>query len=1059
MKKMSRRDVSVNFRVGRYLGGTDVEWITDVETNLITDWGINALAEYYFTDMTRYVLLGNSNNPNKRSATMSQSGTTVQGSGFTQDDATYNRLIIHHNGARARIVRYTSSSSVVVDTSLSVPVGIGTVCYTDDDQLIDPQFISNIYLVEEGAISNTKTVDPATGMVTITNTRVVVFEALQTAASFKEIGWAPNNKDGLNSKLFGKRVINLNFDADDIPYVQVSIVRKIDCSEKTGVSVPLYGYTGTGTFKLRYDRSNFDERFYSTIAEDGSTVRPTLATMLENLDTSDKLVTLTNLTGMSIDETTLLPDIQSTAPMTPTSIKQVVHGLPYDEKYSYVVTEDDEVYAYEIYSDPDELVREVAGGPVIADVSAYNQLYFGMALDTGGELWALTKDNGYLRYIESYDLAGGFKANSSLVDSYTDIATVAFGVAVFNRGEDTIKVVSGANTSNSYSIKHDIDTQNVIVDVATRSTSSSTNYIAVLSRDEQHTYLAMLQYISFNKTCDVRHKQLISIQRVTENCKIIPISSLSFYIDELKMLVTYQPGIGLQQTILHNPPDFTGKTLRPFASGLYVPEDAVIYRTDGIDIYPYEYIPLNGYYSEISWPFITNTGAKRYTFNHADVAPNVVMWKSYMFPICTKNNMYPNKIIKRLYPAVMPIGTNVAPKVEAGYADDNYVVMLLRDENNNIIIQLTPIADPTNVIRLNITPTSNAAYVKVFPFYSIKKITTDCYGFMSANAFIAIGKYQGQTVWNYDTYAFRTTDIETLTPGKHCGFAPIEPPNGTMVAVAVAGKVQVLTYSILAGTLTKLTETGWNQPTGYATDYPNRDMVTLYKDGTTKYLIVGSPNYVNSYRFTLYTGQVAVTGFDVGMSYTLCGLTLIDSKLYMLVSGFNNPTLASSVKIYNPTTFTKLAEYAIQEPVNDNGENLIASGIASGAAIWRADGNGVYEYVGNASNIYRKQYDSKLPASTGIFSGENCYIAVTNGGIIVVKPRNAGTGIVEYITNIDLSKVAVRTGKTTVDKLYIGSSTLPNPTNTELELTLNPPLDTDNTMITDLTCIVKWLQN
>jgi hypothetical protein len=275
MKKRSKPAVAISFQVGKYTGaGQPINWLGPETTNLITDPGLYSLSDYWFTDVTRNVLFGTSNVNNRRVMQLNQIGTVVNGGPFTEADAVNKRVIIHGTGEQVRIVGYISSSSVTVDRALTVSGQLGTVCHVEEQTLVAGAVISNLYDTQAGAIANLKEYDMTTGLVTVSNTRSVIFPEATVSAVYREIGWAPVDNAGANSRIFGRKVQDYSFEVGDQPYVRVTIKRIVDCNETSHAEVPIRGYAGTATSKYYLEQARFDAKYYSTIGPNGETIPP-----------------------------------------------------------------------------------------------------------------------------------------------------------------------------------------------------------------------------------------------------------------------------------------------------------------------------------------------------------------------------------------------------------------------------------------------------------------------------------------------------------------------------------------------------------------------------------------------------------------------------------------------------------------------------------------------------------------------------------------------------------------------------------------------------------------
>jgi len=285
MKSIKEKyDIGVSFKIGKYTPN-GVEWLSEPEHNFITEAGLEMIYKDWFANLTKYVFLGTSDTPVPEDIEVVYIGSTsISVSDYIFTSGDIGKTIMLPDGEKQIIASITNDTTAVLEGSFSKSyTGKAFIYSSISDTLISPSFVSNNYDTSEGAIFNSKTVDPVTEIVTITNTRSVIFEELSDDTNFKEIGWSNNNNSGINSNLFGRKNIDIQFKEGDIPYIRVSLIRKINCSPVTLDSTNILGISGSIDVNNNIHNKSFDNKFYSYInTSTGECVVPTITdTILE----------------------------------------------------------------------------------------------------------------------------------------------------------------------------------------------------------------------------------------------------------------------------------------------------------------------------------------------------------------------------------------------------------------------------------------------------------------------------------------------------------------------------------------------------------------------------------------------------------------------------------------------------------------------------------------------------------------------------------------------------------------------------------------------------------
>lgn len=274
--------ISINYRIGK-LVDNKVEWKTPFRKNLITDYGMSAMSKFPTASLHRFVLLGEGNSYPKLDLEVTQAGTTVtkiSGPDFTA--ANVGDSVIYPNGSVFVITGFTTPTTVEVDTSFDGYAGTAIVGHPSQITLETPFAASST--IDPTGTTNEHDFDETTDIVSIFNSRCVVFPAMTVQKTLREIGWTNDLFDsGINAYVVGRHVIDpgseVVFNVGDIPYVQVVIAKTIYCGQR--VLTAITGYSSGGTSQCLLHLPNFDDRYYSTIGPGGETVMPQFNSLLE----------------------------------------------------------------------------------------------------------------------------------------------------------------------------------------------------------------------------------------------------------------------------------------------------------------------------------------------------------------------------------------------------------------------------------------------------------------------------------------------------------------------------------------------------------------------------------------------------------------------------------------------------------------------------------------------------------------------------------------------------------------------------------------------------------
>ena len=270
--------VYITFRIGKKVNDT-VEWCSEEYTNLVTNWGMQAIYRYPIASLSRTILIGTSAlYPKVELTDLLHQGTEATSAKYAFVSGDVGKTIIHPNGTEAIILSVSNGTAYTEDISItySGPASFGL---TSLETLVEPISLSTT--VDPTGIANEKVYLETTGLVRISNVRCVIFPGLVEDTAINEVGWTPSTGNlGLNSKIVGRKVVRpVNFLAGEIPYIQVGIHRVFDCNV-----VPITGfsaYQGTGHHQLLIHQPQFDDAYYSTIGSNGETILPTKNSLME----------------------------------------------------------------------------------------------------------------------------------------------------------------------------------------------------------------------------------------------------------------------------------------------------------------------------------------------------------------------------------------------------------------------------------------------------------------------------------------------------------------------------------------------------------------------------------------------------------------------------------------------------------------------------------------------------------------------------------------------------------------------------------------------------------
>jgi hypothetical protein len=210
--------------------------------NLITDAGLNMIAAgtYGLGAVTRYLHFGTAGTPTpvNRPAgviTMSQTGTTVTASApfFEVGDANVKRVMQLSNNTTCRIIAFTSSTEVTVDTTASY-TGLNAIIWNVDQPKLTQWSgvtgsLYNLGLETNHGTSRSAISDDSGDNVLISRWRTLYFDSTSTR-TITELGWSPVSTT--NTDMFGKIIL-------DSPIF-------VDVNERFIVKITLYQKFWTG---------------------------------------------------------------------------------------------------------------------------------------------------------------------------------------------------------------------------------------------------------------------------------------------------------------------------------------------------------------------------------------------------------------------------------------------------------------------------------------------------------------------------------------------------------------------------------------------------------------------------------------------------------------------------------------------------------------------------------------------------------------------------------------------------------------------------------------------
>jgi hypothetical protein len=278
MKQLDlQRGVSVSFRAGK-LSPTGITWLTDPTKNFITDFGMSMLAYEHFTNMTRNIFLGTGDTQAVINISLSSlspiTGVAVSPTSVFVSGHVGKQLLLN-NGYSATITGLISGYIAQISTE-NVPssyVGYACIVLEDIDQLEEPVLASGNCDIDPAASYNDRVVDNTNNTVTYSHTRSIVFGAVDANIIFKEIGWSNSILNGNTTKLFGRKVIELPYEAGDIPYIRVTVSRTFSGAEVVHTTPVITG-TVASTSRMLVDHPTFNSKYISTIGPDGETIAP-----------------------------------------------------------------------------------------------------------------------------------------------------------------------------------------------------------------------------------------------------------------------------------------------------------------------------------------------------------------------------------------------------------------------------------------------------------------------------------------------------------------------------------------------------------------------------------------------------------------------------------------------------------------------------------------------------------------------------------------------------------------------------------------------------------------
>ena len=344
--------IGVRFRVGKKTKDGKVIWDIENKHNFITEQGFDMLNTMPCVRTTEYVHLGigNSKFVEECTCTVTYDVNTdtysINTPNVSLDDYANKQVILSNNAAFAIEAPNGEDATLTpVDFTDMVSYPYNGVCIivVDADGSLNTHYkSSNDYIPGEGTSRNLKYVDEENKLVYIENTRTVIFPMITASegpVTITEIGWSPYREiDSDIYPLFGCKNIDVTYEESDSPYIQVSIVRRINYGTTTAPSP--FNKSNTIDHSLPYSTDEFDPKDCSWIKYDGTSAPPNMDSFAEiNIyDTDHKFdeyidVMLTEndvqynneLNHLEVLDRTLVNNIQNDTTVVPIP-KQINHG-------------------------------------------------------------------------------------------------------------------------------------------------------------------------------------------------------------------------------------------------------------------------------------------------------------------------------------------------------------------------------------------------------------------------------------------------------------------------------------------------------------------------------------------------------------------------------------------------------------------------------------------------------------------------------------------------------------------------------------------------------------
>ncbi len=165
--------------------------------NMITDAGLDHLASYYYSEVTRWMRIGTGTTATSRSITASQTGTTITATVGTFTIADVGRWIKFADGSQATVASYTSGTEVEATESQSIGSQAALVYNVEQTALTTQVEASNVYDANNGFVTAT-----AGSIMTLEYKRTGKSTAsYPSGATITEIGLSPTELSSLFSRL------------------------------------------------------------------------------------------------------------------------------------------------------------------------------------------------------------------------------------------------------------------------------------------------------------------------------------------------------------------------------------------------------------------------------------------------------------------------------------------------------------------------------------------------------------------------------------------------------------------------------------------------------------------------------------------------------------------------------------------------------------------------------------------------------------------------------------------------------------------------------------------